>query len=141
MNTQTSNLNKEHLKKWYKETKKWAKEFDFYIDELRELKRRVNSKKVKDHIEVQVQKNIALITNTTQDRLMKNLSDNLEKHRVHLSQLLATGNTVELQIYREENKSLIQEIRRVKRKIKSLKKRISDFLSSDSQMQRHGFSY
>ncbi len=141
MNSQASYFNKDHLKKWVKETKKWAQEFNFYVDELNDLKIRIRSKKVKNHIEIQVQKNIALIAHTTQDRLMKNLCDNLEKHKLHLSKLLSSNDSLEYQIYHEEHISLSQETENLKRKIKSLKTRISDFLNSESRIQRHGFSY
>ena len=141
METQTTNLSRDHLKKWYKETKKWAEEFNFYMDELSELKRSVNSKKVKDHIEVQVQKNISIITSSTQDRLLQSFSDNLVKHKEQLSQIIAAHNTIELQCCKAQHKTVKQESKRLKRKIKSLKQRISDFLNKEPHVQRHGFSY
>ncbi|WP_117879947.1 hypothetical protein [Aureibaculum luteum] len=141
MNTQALPSKKASFQQWHKETIRWVKEFDLYIYELNELKKRVDSKKVKDHIDVQVQKNIVLITKTTQDRLLKDVLDGLQKHKAHFTNLLQSENQMEIQNYKEAHLSLTKRIRQLRGKLGSLKTRISDFLNSESRIQRHGYSY
>ena len=110
------------------ETREWIEEVRFWFDELIIFGDMVNQKIAYDNVENQIHKELELYLSSLLDRLFNSTLYELLKHEKYLSRVLSMNHTANEGAYRERHKTMAQNMIRLKKEIKEIKKRVFEFL-------------